>query len=335
MIKSWNIGLLLTLLMFGCEKKVEISLTPISGSTLSITDSVLIGYKSSEVFDSVVVNLNGKTFNLPTQSGKKYCEFNTRYGVIPYVVTFYKKGNTQIEVAEFINKVKAPEEKKIKVEKSFSRTGNPHTQGFVIDNGILYKSSGEYGKSYVHKVDLKSMKSLKRTNLENKYFGEGCAIIGDDLYVLTWMENTMFKFNKHTLELIETIPITTDGWGLTTDGKNLFLSDGTQYIYTLSATDYKILNKVAVVTNNGNLGNINELEWIDGYIYANMFLYEHIAKINPNTGVVETLFDASGLYVPKVKYMGDDVLNGIAYDKKTKKIYITGKKWNKVYEVTL
>lgn len=335
MIKIISIVSLLLMLVVGCDGDFEVRLSPNSGAIIAVRDSVLVSYSSPEKFDSVIVTIDKAKYKLSAGVIQKYCKFDTRHGSIAYSTTFYKGKKEQTISRIFTNKPKPPLEKKLEVVNSLSRSGNPHTQGYVIDNGVLYESSGEYGKSYIHKVNLLNMKSEKRVNLEDKYFGEGCAIIGDDLYVLTWQEKTLFKFNKNTLELKDTIPISTDGWGLTTDGTYLYLSDGTQFIYTLSATDYKILNKVAVVTDNGSLYNVNELEWIDGYIYANIFMYEHIAKINPKTGAVETLYNASEIWVPTQDIYDQNVLNGIAYDSETKKIYVTGKKWNTVYEVIL
>lgn len=311
--------------------KFDVKAYPLSGAILLAQDSILISYKSNEDFDSVVVVINGDRIKMNNE--QLHYDLNGQYGVISYLVEFHKNRNSKMIRRRLINRPPAPEIEKINIVKKIKREGAPHTQGFTIDDGVIYESSGEYGKSYVHKVDLESMRPIRDVKLDSKYFGEGCAVLGDSLYVLTWQEGILFKYNKLTLELEEAYPIMTDGWGLTTDGEFFYLSDGSSYIYKLSTDKFEILDKIEVITNNGALNYINELEWIDGYIYANCFTTDYIAKIDPKSGVVIKFYDASGLWELKPENYGEDVLNGIAYDINTKKTYITGKKWDVVYEV--
>ena len=317
------------------QKKNEIKTYPSQGSVITSRDVIRYGYESDVVFDSVIMSIGRDKYHVNPKLKFVNCKSNASYGNSSYEFTFYKDGSSQTLKKTFKINPKEPEVKKLKVVRTIKRTNTPHTQGYCIDNGVIYESSGEYEKSYVQRVGLNNMKPIKKVNLDGKYFGEGCAIIGNELFVLTWMEKTAFVYNKTNLSLIKTLPIRTDGWGLTTDGVFLYLSDGTSTIYKLSPKDMSVISKVDVITNNGLLNYINELEWIDGYIYANVFTTEYIAKIDPKSGVVLTLYDASGLWLPLPKNFSEDVLNGIAYDSKTKKVYITGKKWDKVFEVEL
>lgn len=311
----------------------EVKLYPQNGTTISGRDNINFSYESEIDFDSVVLTISSRKLRFNKGDKKLSYLIGNTYGEVPYTVTFYKDSKRESRSQHFTLTAPKPEYKRIEVIKKIKRSGTPHTQGYTIDNGVIYESSGEYGKSYIQKVDLKTMNSIAKTRIDDRFFAEGCAIIGDEVYVLTWMEKSMLIFNKKTLSLIKTIPITTDGWGLTTDGKYLYYSDGSHNIYKVSPKNCEIIEQIEVRTNDGLLNYINELEWIDGYIYANVFTTNFIAKIDPVSGVVKALYDASGLWTEKPEYQTEDVLNGIAYDKQTGKKYITGKKWDIVYEI--
>ena len=317
----------------GSLKKSDIEIYPSQGSVVVSQDMIRYGYVSDVIYDSVIMVLGKNRYSINPNIKFVNCKNDIGHGSCSYKLTFYKDNLNETQKRTFQISPQEPEVKKLKIVRTIKRNNTPHTQGYCIDKGVLYESSGEYGKSYVQKVNLNNMKTISRVNLESRYFGEGCAIIGNELFVLTWMEKTVFVYNKSNLALIRTIPIKTDGWGLTTDGKFLYLSDGTSTIYKLSSKDMSVISKIDVITNNGLLNYINELEWIEGYIYANVFTTEYIAKIDPKTGIVATLYNAAGLWNPLPQNLAEDVLNGIAYDSKTKKTYITGKKWNKVFEV--
>lgn len=339
MIKTIIIYVIIIFTAMGCDgaanKKTtfEVDLYPANGSIISGRENINFSYSSKIDFDSVVLMISKKKylFNKAEKELSYFC--GNSFGKIPYMISFYKDSKRDSRSNYFIHNPSKPEYKRLDIIKKISRSGTPHTQGYTIDNGVIYESSGEYGKSYIQKVDLKTMRSIAKTAIDGRFYAEGCTIIGDNLYVLTWMEKTILVFNKNSLKLLKTIPITTDGWGLTTDGEYLYYSDGSQYIYKMSPEDFKILEKTEVFTNDGALSHINEMEWIDGYIYANIFTTNLIAKINPVNGVVKTLYDVTGLWEPKPEYYTEDVMNGIAYDSRTKKIYVTGKKWDIVYEV--
>ena len=233
----------------------------------------------------------------------------------------------------------APESFGCLIQKTLPHDTSSFTEGLLIYKGALYESSGdpEYtGKSKLMKIDLNSGKIEKQINLDKKYFGEGIAILHDTIYQLTYKEKSIFVYNMDFKKINE-LTISTDngqGWGMTTDGTYLIVDDGTSNLYYYQPSTFKLVKKLAV-TDAGALGyNLNELEYIDGYIYANQWQLSYILKIDPANGHVVAKIDLTDIWNSiQRKDPNADVPNGIAYDEATKKIYITGKKWPDLYEV--
>lgn len=222
-----------------------------------------------------------------------------------------------------------------------------YTQGLIVHNGQLYESTGgrkDYNpyKSWVGKVDLKSGKASDQVMLDAKYFGEGITILNDKLYQLTWTDKKGFVYDLATMKKLQEFPIKTEGWGLTTDSTNLILSDGSSNLYYLNPKDFSTLKVVSVTDNNGPVNSLNELEYYKGYIYANRYQTYDILKIDPSNGQVIGKADLTGILeqyshenINKEKYQSNDaVLNGIAVDGQNGKMYITGKLWPSLYEVS-
>jgi glutamine cyclotransferase len=213
------------------------------------------------------------------------------------------------------------------------------TEGFLVYNGSLYESTGDpdyVGKSRLQKIDLNTWKAEKQIGLDKKYFGEGIAILHDTIYQMTYREHTLFMYDMSFRKLKEQTfdTETHEGWGMTTDGTNLIVSDGSSSLQYFAPSTFTFVKKVTVSEQGMPISNVNELEWIDGYIYANQYELPYILKIDPSTGAVVAKSDISSI-VDQVRKNEPwvDVVNGIAYDSKTKKIYITGKYWSQVYEV--
>ena len=214
-----------------------------------------------------------------------------------------------------------------------------YTQGFAFYKGELYEGTGDptrTGKSKLMKIDLKTGKPLIQKNLYKQYFGEGVTILRDTVYQLTWQEHKVLVYSAKNLDSIKSFDLATEGWGLTNDGQRLIVSTGSGMLYYYNPTDFKLLSKSSIMEGNSETFNLNELEYIDGYVYANQYEYPYLLKIDPAAGRVVAKFDFTDLWKRAKAIKPDvDVPNGIAYDETTKKIYVTGKLWPEVYEIKL
>lgn len=210
------------------------------------------------------------------------------------------------------------------------------TEGLEFYDSTLLESGGNYGRSKLFQYDPKTGKVLKQVKLEDKYFGEGITVLHDTLYQLTWKEGVAFLYDVKTFKKIKELPFKGEGWGMTNDGKNLIVSNGSSSLYYYEPGTLKLLKVVNVTENGTAVPNVNELEYIDGYVYANQWQYDYIVKIDPSSGNVVAKYDLGGLHdsVKKID-PNADVLNGIAYNRSTKKFYVTGKNWPQMYEIQL
>lgn len=222
---------------------------------------------------------------------------------------------------------------KIEVVKAYPHDTGSYTQGLFWHDGSLYESTGLNGKSTFRKVDLQSGKALTKLPFNKKYFVEGSVILGDKLYILTWTNKVIFIYDANTLEYRSTYSYPREGWGLTTDGKSLISSDGSSRIYFLTP-ELKFERSINVTLNGRAVRYLNELEWIDGRIWANVYTTDTIVIINPDTGIVEATVDCEGLLPERLRTYDTDVLNGIAVDSEGR-IFLTGKNWPELYEVKL
>lgn len=222
---------------------------------------------------------------------------------------------------------------KIEVVKAYPHDTGSYTQGLFWHGGSLYESTGLNGKSTFRKVDLQSGQALTKLPFNKKYFVEGSVILGDKLYILTWTNKVIFIYDANTLEYRSTYSYPREGWGLTTDGKSLISSDGSSRIYFLTP-ELKFERSINVTLNGRAVRYLNELEWIDGRIWANVYTTDTIVIINPDTGIVEATVDCDGLLPERLRTSDTDVLNGIAVDSEGR-IFLTGKNWPELYEVKL
>jgi glutamine cyclotransferase len=219
-------------------------------------------------------------------------------------------------------------------------TSYPHdpsafTQGLVYWEGYFYESTGLYGESSLRKVAIETGEVLQKTDLPQAYFGEGLTLWQDQLIQLTWREGTGFIYNLEYFTLIEDFTYPTEGWGLTHDGTHLIMSDGSPTLFYLDPETFQVVNRVNVFYQGQNISRINELEYIRGEIFANIWQTDDIIRINPHTGEVMGWIDLGGLLPNAERTPATDVLNGIAYDPENDRLFITGKRWPKVYEVRL
>ena len=222
---------------------------------------------------------------------------------------------------------------KVKVVKDYPHDMAAYTQGLSFHEGKLYETTGQYGTSSIRTVDLESGRPVLNKKLNAKYFAEGSVVLDGTLYVLTWTNKVAFLYDAATLEYRKTVGYPREGWGLTTDGKQLIASDGSANLYFMDK-DLKVLRKQTVTLNGRPLKNLNELEWIGGKVWANVYLTDMIAIIDPRSGKVEGTVDCAGLLPDELWTSATDVLNGIALDA-AGRIYLTGKNWPKLYQIEL
>lgn len=225
------------------------------------------------------------------------------------------------------------------VVNSYPHDAGAFTQGLVWHDGALYEGTGWRGESDVRRVVLESGEVMVEVPIDEQYFGEGITIFDDKLYELTWQAQTGFVYDADTLELLDEFSYPTEGWGMTHDGEQLIVSDGTDTLYFWDAETLTENGRLQVHDNNRPIININELEYIDGEIYANIWQTNLIARIDPETGAVVGWIDLSGLLSPAeqagLSDPGNAVLNGIAYDAENGRLFVTGKLWPTLFEIEL
>ena len=220
-----------------------------------------------------------------------------------------------------------------KVVNTFPHDRQAYTQGLAFENGILYEGTGGYGSSSIRKVDLESGRVLQEYKLPDRYFGEGITLYKDTLIQLTWKSNAGFVYDKNSLKLLREFSYPTDGWGITHDGSRIIMSDGTSRLYFLDPESFKTIGYVEVHDKNGPVNMLNEMEYIDGKIYANVWATDNIVIIDPDDGSVTGWIDLSGLRGAGNNSNSTDVLNGIAYDAETGRMFVTGKLWPQLFEI--
>ena len=223
---------------------------------------------------------------------------------------------------------------KVEVVKEYPHDTGAYTQGLFFEGGRFYESTGQFGESSFREVELATGKVLSRMNFQQKYFAEGSVMLDGNLYILTWLNKVAFVYDAATLEYRQTYSYPREGWGLTTDGKSLIASDGSSRLFFLNP-EFRQERFVDVKMDGRPVRYLNELEYIDGKVWANVYTTDMIVIINPADGTVEASIDCSGLLPRQLRSPETDVLNGIAQDPSTGKIYLTGKYWPRLYEIKL
>jgi glutamine cyclotransferase len=216
------------------------------------------------------------------------------------------------------------------IVKTYPHDTTAFTEGLVFDNRVLYESTGE--SSSLRRVNLENGNVQQEVLLPNQYFGEGLTVVNDSLVQLTWQNNIGFIYDKQTFRLLGNFSYSTQGWGLTYNGSELIMSDGTSNLYFLDPTTFQKTGQISVHDENTPVTNINELEYVKGDLYANIWQQQKIAIINPQTGMVKGWINLTGIYQSNNT---DYVLNGIAYDSQTDRLFITGKDWPHLYQITI
>lgn len=272
--------------------------------------------------------------------GSEYI-LNNKLGINEIEVSFEvnnKTYNLNKDLTIFSSKI--PKLYSYRIINEFDHDISSYTQGLEFDDEYnLYESTGQYGYSSLIKIDYKNGLVLDKIFLDKSYFGEGLTIIGDNLYQLTWKQKIGFVYNKNNFELIKSFNYkkSIEGWGLCNDGINIYKSDGTEKIWILDPETLNELSYISVVTNNKVITKINELEWYRGKIYANTYQFNKEVGliIDPKSGSVEGVIDFKGLKEKVKKHDKLDVQNGIAFHSKKNTFFVTGKNWNKLFEIEI
>lgn len=335
---------LLVLLLAGCgnnseEKKDNFSLeiknpkktyTPEDALTVS-----LINKKNIET-DSIVYFLNDEKIEI---SGNTISLSGKKLGEKTLSAKIYSDGE-EFEASQNITILSSikPKLYTYKILETYPHDIKSYTQGLEFENDTLYESTGQYKESTLRKTDYKTGEVFKMVKLADPYFGEGLTILNNKIYQLTWRENTGFIYSLKTMEQTGTFVYgkSREGWGLCHDAdNNIYKSDGTDRIWTLNSNTLAEKDYIEIFTNTSKISSVNELEWVDGKIYANVYQQGSIAIIDPTNGAVEGVIDLTDLKDKVTQHPGLDVLNGIAYNGEPNILYITGKNWDKLFKIEI
>ncbi len=222
-----------------------------------------------------------------------------------------------------------------RVVNTYPHDRNAFTQGLAFENGALYEGTGLQGHSTLRRVELVSGDVLQKHKLPDQLFGEGVTIFGERIFQLTWESGVGFVYDRSSFELLEEFRYPTEGWGITHDRKHLIMSDGTSILRFWDPGTFEEIGRIEVYGEDGPVTRLNELECVQGEIYANVWQTDHIARIAPDTGEVIGWIDLAGILSPEDHSEPVDVLNGIAYDADTDRLFVTGKLWPQLFEIEL
>lgn len=224
---------------------------------------------------------------------------------------------------------------RVKVVETLPHDTGVYTQGLFFYDGQLFESSGQYGQSFFRMADLRTGSTLRSFALNKQYFAEGAVALNGKLFLLTWLEKTVFVYDLKSFKQLGAMHNPREGWGLTTNGTELIMSDGSEILYFQDPSNFQSKRTVTVKLNGNPLKQLNELEYINGEIWANVYMTDMIAIIDPATGIVRATVDCRNILPQSLRTSRTDVLNGIAYNPADKKIYITGKYWPKLFRIEL
>ena len=229
----------------------------------------------------------------------------------------------------------APRTYTYRVIESYPHSTDSYTQGLLFADGVMWEGTGEYGHSRLQRIDLETGRTDVVATLPRSEFGEGIALLDGKIYQLTWENNKAYVYDAATGRQLRTFAYAGEGWGLTTDGERLYMSDGSEYLRILDPETCRVQRSVPVTFRGAPVQLLNELEWIDGKIWANVYVTDQIVIIDPASGIVEGVIDLRGLLPDEEIAPDTDVLNGIAYDAASERIFVTGKRWSKLFEIEI
>ncbi len=333
-----KISIILTLGTFlifnACGNKYKLHLESPKSIQVSETLKISVKEKSGNPIDSVQYYINGilvenheaidiKHYKLGKQAVSATIYFNGEKKQLNNTIYFLGKSAPVVYSYEIINE--------------FPHDDKAFTQGFVFHNGFFYESTGQLGSSSLRKVEIETGKVLQKIDLDRKYFGEGLTILNDKIYQLTWKKKVGFVYNLESFELEKTFNYTQskEGWGLTHNMDKLIKTDGSERMWFLNPETLEEESFIETYTNKRKAENLNELEYVKGKIYANLWQKNSILIVEPSNGAIEGIVSLKGLQSKAGQEGDDNVLNGIAYDIENDRLFVTGKNWNKVFEIKL
>jgi glutamine cyclotransferase len=339
------------MLAFGCascNKKTQeagLSISPEAGTSYKQGQlvSVKLSYPADTRPDSIVYLVDSTRFASKKDSSAVTLKTDSMHlGPRSITAKIFQGGKSQDASTNIVLlSPKAPELYTYKVEKIYPHDTSSYTEGLLYQDGYLYESTGTKGQSTLRKVNLETGKAVQVAKLDSQYFGEGSAIIGNKILMLTWKDpKVALVYDKNTFKLLgppQPNNVGVEGWGMTNDGTKLYMDDSTNRIWFLNKDTYQQIGYIDVYDDNGPIQELNELEYVDGKLYANVYTTDNILVIDPKTGVVLQKIDMKNLYPenqrPNGFDEGNNVLNGIAWDAKGQRMFVTGKKWPHLYQV--
>lgn len=317
--------------------------SPAENAEYKLKDQIrvtIIPAGNEKSFDSVKVFFDGKAVAVLTSApwecsiGSAFTGFTGRKSV--KAVAYGKEKNQSVTRFVIIYSDIVPGRYSYKVIHIFPHDSEAFTQGLFYNNGLLYEGTGQESGSNLREVELETGKILRQHNLESSLFGEGITLYKDRIYEVTWRNKVGFVYNKSDFKVLNKIFFQTEGWGLTTINDRIVMSDGTNVLYFNEPEMFDPVSRIEVYDNEKKVDQLNELEYIEGEIWANIWQTDLIARIDPISGKVNSYIDFTALYPEsKRREVNADVLNGIAYDAQGGRIFITGKRWPKLYEIQI
>ncbi len=331
---------LLALSLFACgssteTKKHNFSLqTNAKNNVITLGETLNLSIKNpkNETITAVSYKINDK------QVSESFATNDLKLGIQTLTATInYDDTTADVSTKITVLNNTKPKIYTYKIVNTYPHDITSYTQGLEFYNGELYESTGQYRESKLRKVDYKTAEVLKNINLQSQYFGEGLTVLNDKIYQLTWRENTGFVYDVNSFEKLSSFTYgkSNEGWGLCNDGTRIFKSDGTENIWLLNPETLAEEETIQVYREKGKVVGLNELEWVNGKIYSNLYQFNGVAIINPKNGAMEAVIDFSPLRKLVTQHQGLDVLNGIAYNPDTNTLFVTGKRWDKLFEVEI
>lgn len=320
------------------ENPLKIEITPKGKLKLGDSIKIALSVPDSLQFDSIALFINKKQSRIFPKLPNSYVWVSkngkTGKNTIKAILYTQKNQETKTSSINLLSDI-VPKTYGFKIIKTYTHDKDAYTQGLFYHNGVLYEATGLRGASSLRKVNLENGEIMQSSINENDIFGEGITLYNNKIIQLSWRAQTGFVYDKETFGLLREFNYPTEGWGITTIGDKLYMSDGTSFIYILDPESFIQIGKLQVFDNKGAVRNLNELEYIKGEIYANIYMSDKIARIDPKSGKVLAYIDLSRILTEKDKYPGIDVLNGIAWDEQNKRLFVTGKKWGKLFHIEL